>query len=282
MTQHEHHFRHGVEQRLEFIEFRLFWEGHVNRRDLIERFGISVNQASADISKYMGLAEANIEYDKSGRTYVRGKSFEPVFLRPNANQYLNQIRSIYDGIISPRDSWISELPDFAIAPNPSRTINVGVLRAMLESIDEKCALEILYQSLSQAGPAWRRIAPHAIGFDGYRWHARAWCAKDEIFKDFVLSRIRQIRRKTPIEISAADDEDWNTDVSLFIAPHPDLSETQKQVICEDYSMQKGVAQIIVRKALLYYTLKRLGLDTDPSARKPQDQQIILVRQEVMQ
>jgi hypothetical protein len=28
--------------------------------------------------------------------------------------------------------------------------------------------------------------------------------------------------------------------------------------------------------LLYYALRRLGLDTDPAARKPQDQQIVLL------
>jgi hypothetical protein len=35
----------------------------------------------------------------------------------------------------------------------------------------------------------------------------------------------------------------------------------------------------VRKALLYYALKRLGLDTDPAARRPQDQQIVLLNRE---
>lgn len=34
--------------------------------------------------------------------------------------------------------------------------------------------------------------------------------------------------------------------------------------------------IPVRMALLSYALKRLGLDTDPTARQPQDQQIILL------
>ena len=28
----------SVEQRLEFIEFRLFWEGHVNRIDVMQQF----------------------------------------------------------------------------------------------------------------------------------------------------------------------------------------------------------------------------------------------------
>ena len=71
--------RWGVAQRLEFIEFRLFWEGHVNRSDLMEQFGLSVNQASADLNRYIGFAPDNMVYDKSARTYVRGAGFKPVF-----------------------------------------------------------------------------------------------------------------------------------------------------------------------------------------------------------
>ena len=33
--------RWGVERRLEFIDFRLFWDGRINRGDLTEQFGIS-------------------------------------------------------------------------------------------------------------------------------------------------------------------------------------------------------------------------------------------------
>ena len=47
--------RWGVAQRLEFIEFRLSWEGHVNRSDLMEQFGLSVNQAFADLNRYIGF-----------------------------------------------------------------------------------------------------------------------------------------------------------------------------------------------------------------------------------
>jgi hypothetical protein len=44
-------------------------------------------------------------------------------------------------------------------------------------------------------------------------------------------------------------------------------------------MSGGRAEIRVRRALLYYALRRLGLDTDPAARKPQDQQIVLLKRE---
>jgi hypothetical protein len=76
-----------------------------------------------------------------------------------------------------------------------------------------------------------------------------------------------------------DDTDWHEYVTLEIGPHPALSETQRKVIALDYGMRGDRAKIRVRKALLYYALKRLGLDTDPAARRPQDQQIVLLNQE---
>lgn len=53
------------------------------------------------------------------------------------------------------------------------------------------------------------------------------------------------------------------------------------MIALDYGMKGGKAEIRVRRALLYYALRRLGLDTDPAARKPQDQQIVLLNREGM-
>ena len=46
-------------------------------------------------------------------------------------------------------------------------------------------------------------------------------------------------------------------------------------------MNGGKAEIRVRRALLYYALRRLGLDTDPAARKPQDQQIVLLNRDAI-
>jgi len=41
-------------------------------------------------------------------------------------------------------------------------------------------------------------------------------------------------------------------------------------------MVNGEGSLPVHKVLLYYALKRLGLDTDPTACRPQDQQIVLL------
>lgn len=268
--------RWGVEQRLEFIEFRLFWEGHVNRSDLMEHFGLSVNQASNDLNRYIGYAPANMIYDKSARTYVRGPEYSEHFLKPDASRYLAQLRSLADGIMDSDDTWIAELPSYDAAPTPVRGVNPVTLRSVVGAIRRSEAIEVKYQSLSRPEPRWRWIAPHAIGFDGFRWHTRAFCQMDEVFKDFLLSRILQARGVKGFESTDVTDADWQELVTLEIGPHPELSENQKKVIALDYGMRGGKMKIKVRRALLYYALKRLGLDTDPAARRPKDQQIVLL------
>ena len=61
--------RWGVERRLEFAEFRIVWDGRLNRNDITEFFGISTPQAAADISRYQELAPNNITYDKSANPH---------------------------------------------------------------------------------------------------------------------------------------------------------------------------------------------------------------------
>ena len=273
--------RWGVERRLEFIEFRLFWEGHVNRGDLMDAFSVSVNQASTDLNRYIGMAPDNMVYDKSARTYIRGSKFDPLFLKPDASRYLSQLRSVADGILDRADAWIGQFPSYDAAPTPVRGVNAKTLRSVIAAIRRSEAIEIKYQSLSRPEPRWRWIAPHAIGFDGFRWHTRAFCLTDQSFKDFLLSRIIETRGTKPSEVGADGDTDWNEQVTLEIGPHPELSETQQKVIALDYGMRGGRAKIPVRKALLYYALKRLGLDTDPAARQPRDQQIILLNRQAV-
>ena len=268
--------RWGVEQKLQFIEFRLFWEGHVNRGDLIDKFGISQNQASGDLNRYIALAPDNMVYDKSGKSYVRSSSFKPLFLKPDATQYLAQVRSVAEGIVDPDDAWIGNLPTFDATPAPARGIDPTVLRSIVIAIRRREAVEIRYQSMSSPDPEWRWIAPHALAFDGFRWHARSFCEKSGEYRDFVISRIIETRQSRSTQIQTVADADWDEIVQLEIGPHPTLSQNQKRVIELDYGMQNGRVVIPVRRALLYYALKRLGLDTDPAARKPQDQQIILL------
>jgi hypothetical protein len=269
----------GVERRLEFIEFRLFWEGGVNRADIIEMFDVSVPQASKDLTLYQERAPNNALYDKSAKRYVASDRFQPCFLKPDPALYLNQLRSVAEGTVDRSHAWIGQSPAYDAAPTPLRGVNAEIVRTVVAAIRRSAAIEIRYQSLSRPEPRWRWIAPHAIAFDGFRWHARAYCQTDRRFKDFLLSRMLETRETRPSEVEPGSDADWHEFVTLEIGPHPELSETQKKVIALDYGMRGDKAKIRVRKALLYYALKRLGLDTGPDARRPQDQQIVLLNRE---
>jgi hypothetical protein len=266
----------GAERRNAFIEFRVFWHGRINRSDLIETFGISLQQASLDLAGYADQWKRNLVYDKSQRAYVRGRNFQPNFITPSAEDYLAELRAVDQGLVSRQQSWISVFPGYGATPTPARGVKAEILREVLSAIHALAALQVTYQSMSRPEPSARWIEPHALAFDGFRWHARAFCQNDQVFKDFLLSRIIDIGKQGPVTSDPQVDADWQTEVVLEIGPHPDLSPTQRRAIEMDYAMEDGCAQIPVRRALLFYTLKRLGLDTDPAARRPQDQQIVLL------
>lgn len=178
-----------------------------------------------------------------------------------------------EGIMDRDDTWIAELPSYDAAPTPVREVNPVTLRSIVGAIRRSEAVEVKYQSLSRPEPRWRWIAPHAIEFDGFRWHTRAFCLTDQAFKDFLLLRILQTRGVQDNEVTAATGKAWREHVTLEIGPHPALSETQKKVIALDYGMRGGKAKIKIRQAFLYYTLIKMGLYTDPSARKPQEKKL---------
>ncbi|WP_330448283.1 WYL domain-containing protein [Paracoccus marcusii] len=217
-------------------------------------------------------------YDKSARTYVRGPGFKSVFGKLDAGRYLAQLRSLEDGLLDRDDCWTTDLPAFGSTPTPARGVQPETLRAVVGAIRRTEAIEVNYQSLPPRAALALDCAPcHCL-----RWVSLA-CASllydGRLLQGLLLSRMLEVRGAAEAVTTATDDADWHSEVTLEVGPHPDLSETQAKVIALDYGMQDGKAEIKVRRALLYYTLKRLGLDTDPSARKPQDQQIVLLNRE---
>lgn len=263
----------GVERRLEFIEFRLYWEGGVNRADIIDRFGVSVPQASKDLTLYQDRAPGNAVYDKSARRYVAGPGFAPVFLRPDPDLYLTQLRLLSEGA---GEGWLMAPPEADGAPMPHRRVEGAVLRAVLAALRAGRSLAVLYQSMSAARPlpTWRQITPHAFGHDGFRWHLRAWCHEADRFKDFLLPRILEVGAEAPGGASGAEDALWHERFDLEIMPHPGLSAAQQAVVARDYGMTGGRAVLRVRLAMLFYVLKRLGLQGDARACDPHSQHIV--------
>ncbi|RYG38848.1 MAG: WYL domain-containing protein [Burkholderiales bacterium] len=260
--------------RLTFLEESIFWTDSVNRRDLIARFGISEQQASGDLTRYQEIAPDNLVYDKSDKTYRAGARFAPRFLHPDTDEVLSRLRLTAEGVAE--DNPLIGFLSLGIAPAPARPVESETLRVIIRAIREARQLSAHYVSFSQTDGRMRRIEPHALGYDGFRWHARARDAEDGAFKDYVLGRLSSATLHGPAEAPSDNDRDWHGWVTLVIAPNPGLSPAQKKVIERDYGMRGGTADLKVRKALAYYTKHRLGLDLDPKARRPEDQHVISI------
>jgi hypothetical protein len=268
----------GLTQRLEFIEFRVFWHGSVNRSDITEHFGVSVPQASNDLSYYRELAPANLVYDSSHKRYVASDLFEPAVLTPNADRYLAQLRAIREDIISLDDTWIVAPPDADALPIPSRRVDPSLLRRLLAAVRDRQSVECQYQSMNPGRPKviWRRITPHAFASDGLRWHLRGFCHIDSTFKDFVLSRIRDVRMPGPAGAEPGQDIGWNTYFDVILEPNPALSEGPRTAIAFEYGMKRGQLTLSVRRSLLYYLNKRLRLDVGQYLDNPAELPVVVV------
>jgi hypothetical protein len=254
----------GAEQRLEFIEFRAFWDGGINRGDLSDKFGVSTPQASNDLSHYRAIAPGNLDYDASAKRYVASATFVPKFGAPSAERYLTQLRALAEGVIALDDTFLGAPPAALAMPVPGRVVDPETLRRLLAALREGRSIEARYQSMNPERPApqWRRVTPHALGSDGLRWHVRAYCHIDGCFKDFILSRVSGVRDPSSAGPSARQDEDWNAVFDVVLEPNPALSVGQRAAVAWEYAMPDGRVTLPVRRAFLYYLRKRLRLDVD--------------------
>lgn len=271
--------RWSQDRRLEFIDFRLQWDGHVNRSDLTRFFGISVPQASLDFSRYLTLAPGNMEYDRSSRLYVALPSFRPIYAASHPNRYLNELLATVTGVLPQQESFVGWCPPVDAVPLPARTLDAGTLVALLRAIRHRHSVRVLYQSTSRPEPSSRTLSPHAIAYDGFRWHVRAYCASRKQFLDFVIARILKIEGTEPKGADPEQDNKWQNVLRLVLEPNPSLSPALRRALELDYGMKGGEVELPCREALLFYELKRLGLLESLRTGASQNQQIVLKNRE---
>jgi hypothetical protein len=262
------------ERRLQFIDFRLQWGGRINRRDVTDFFKISVPQASADIARYTEVAPGNLEYDASSRTYVATPAFAPHYESSGARQYLSQLLGLERQILTSDQALLAFRPPMASVPLPSRTVEPKTLALLLQSIAERAKLRIRYQSIARDEPQARYISPHAFGYDGVRWHVRAYCHLREGFRDFVLGRILQPSAPVASDVDPSQDHEWHTYVDLILKPDDSLTLKQREGVEIDYGMKNGRVTVPCRQAMLFYTLRALNFEPNGSPRKGEKQVVI--------
>lgn len=268
--------RWGVAKRLEFIDFRLFWDGSFNRKDLVDFFGISEQQASSDISQYQARADKNLKYDRSQKTFVRSEDFEPVFIGPFSDRHLLQLMAVKNGWMSPSDTWFSETPPVeVVASIKRRSTSPDILIRILDAIKQKAELEIQYASLTGSPAGRRSIAPHSFLFAAGRWYVRAWSKEHNEFRDYSLNRIASAAHVGSSDVGADLDLEWHHTMELVLIPNPELDKLKQEAVAAEYDMVDYKLYVPSRLSAAFYIINEHNLDVAPGTLKPEKQQLVL-------
>ncbi len=242
--------------RLAFVELRLRFVGEIRRQDLVTRFGIQAAAATRDIGQYKDLAPRNLDYDTTGKIYLRAEWFRPVF-EFSADRVLTWVSQGFgDGEPIRWKSLVtcegSSLPT---------KCDLEVLSVVTRAIHRKCAVEISYRALS-SGLTTREIVPFALADSGQRWHVRAFDRRSGEFRDFVVGRIgdaQLIPGAVKEHESSDQDIQWNRIAEIELVPHP-ANVKHPDTIEAEYGMESGVLGVRVRAAMAGYLLRRWNVD----------------------
>lgn len=246
---------HVVALRLRAIELIALWEGRLITTQLMTWFGITRQQASADINRY------NTEFNPDAlihspaiKGYIPAPSFSPVFTTGHVNEYLEMLASQAG---QPMAQVVESHPSVATVQLPDRAVRPEVVREVVKACRAGSSLRILYSSMSTPAPHERVISPHSLVYTGFRWHIRAWCHAKQSYRDFLLSRIDRVPKHSdesapPIE----GDRLWHESIFITLIPNSRLSDDQKGLVERDFAMPDGRLPLTVRKALAHYTLQR--------------------------
>lgn len=239
----------AIIRRLQWLDDRLFWHGGFRRNDMVARFTISPQQASADIAQYQGIAPSNARLDSATKAYVRVDGYVPMFPK-DAFAWMRQAAEVRDHSVLPCESLAM----------PARRVDSDVMGVLMAGYETRTATVIEYQSLSSEAPSRRVICPHHVVDTGDRVHVRAWDDRRRIFTDFVVGRMLSAQPEPSYPwVDEVADVQWNETIPVRLAPHPGLSDTQRRVVEHEHGMRNGCVAITVRKALVVYLLDRLGL-----------------------
>ena len=248
--------------RLAYVDLRLRFLGEIRRPDLIERFGIQSAAASRDLAVYRDLAPGNIDYDNSGKSYVIGQRFRPLFSIESERVMSWLTQSFSDDVLSSIEPMLP-----SVVPVRLTHPDLDTLACITRAIHQRHPVCVEYHSVS-SGKTQREIVPFALFDTGLRWHVRAFDRKTRDFRDFVMTRIRQATAAAGNAIGANETSDndiqWSRIVELEFVHHPD--QPRPEITEMDYGMQDGVLKIRLRAATAGYILRKWSVDCSPDHR----------------
>jgi hypothetical protein len=247
----------AARERLRRVEFLLWWRGWVGRQDLVEGFGISVAQASGDLQRYAEVNPGAMIYQTSRKRY---ESAEGMVCRLHEPVFADAVRLFFGGGLPAGRAAGAADDRLVMIDLPQRKIDVMIARRVLIALLEGRELRVRYLSLNSGSDEWRNMVPGGLGWDGHRWHVRAWCGKRGEWRDFVLGRMIAAEWPGSVAGELPEDQDWKTVDVVKLKINPDLSPERREAIRLDYDLPGEHLEIRVRRSMKPYLLAAMFID----------------------
>lgn len=241
--------------RLVYLDQCLTWRGQVNRKDLIERFGISSPQAAIDFREYLErVAEPKPRYDAVRKCYLADSKHRGL-------PFTHEAGSPDELVRSPASNG------FSLLPSPIRQCLPFVMRHLYQAIEQRLKIEIDYVSMSSGLRQNQWIAPANFASDGERLHVRAWSFDHQEWRDYLPVRVSPDSSFSivPIGQELPQDADWEELIEIRLRPLGGLSDEQMAAVRLEYGFTDEVVSFQIRRSLEFYIDRRWGLNR-PGAR----------------
>lgn len=247
--------RPEIRQRLHAIELVALWEGRLITNRLCQWFGISRQQASSDIRRYLtDINPGSLVHDPAEKGYVPTPTLHTVLSSGQINEYLELLITQNE---QPGTEILHTEYGICSVQLPERAIKPEIVRELVRATQTGGSLKIIYSSMNNPVPHERIISPHTLVYSGFRWHVRAYCHHRHAYRDFLVSRIDRPPVAVALAAPASDhDVEWQKCVTLTLIPNEHLNAAQKSLIERDYAMHDGRLQLTTRLALARYVLHR--------------------------
>ena len=233
----------------------MWWRGWVGRGDLTEVFGISAAQASGDLQRYAELNPGAMIYQTRRKRYEGAPEMRCVLHAPVFEEAVRELLGASVPVAAHcENAFVSAVT------LPVRSCDPVVARRVMVALLENRWLEVRYASLASGTHEWRKIAPARLGWDGQRWHVRAWCENNSAWRDFVPGRMSEAKwpQETVGELPA--DQAWEKIETVRLQINPELGPEKREALRIDYGLTEDVLEVRVREAMKPYVLANLYLD----------------------
>jgi hypothetical protein len=257
----------AARERLRRVEFLLWWRGWVGRQDLVEGFGISPAQASGDLQRYAGINPGAMIYHTSRKRYEAADGMlcrlhEPVF-EEAVRHFLGAAAGTgRDAALETADSRIS------VIALPARRLDAGIARRVLMALLERRRLRVRYHSVNSGKDEWRELVPAGLGWDGMRWHVRAWSVERGEWRDFVFGRMLAADMPGEAAGELPEDQAWMTFETVRLRLNPALGAEKREALRIDYDLTGDTLELRVRRAMKNYLLAAMFIDHESHSDLP--------------